>query len=272
MNTNQILQSSMLDILFENRNKQYGAYILRKEYDKRLVKALAITTLLVGLICAYQIFKGSTKSTNSNFVGETSISAVVIPKDEIKKPIEKVKPKQTVVASKKFTTPLIVRQTPENITKVAELENNAISTKSTLGPQTTQPFVPEPTPEPGPVTTQPAITEPEPILQKGPFDISDLSVLPLFPGGQAALSRFLGRTLTEQDNLEPGSKVIVRVMFIINEEGQINEAQIINSGGTNFDLDVLKAVNRMPKWKPGEQNGIKVSVRFVLPITFESHE
>src|SRR3954469_23312508 len=78
-----ILQSSMLDILFENKNKEYGAYALRKNYNKRLIQALGGTCLVVGLFVALQSMKPANDSNEGSILApDTHLTDVIIPKED----------------------------------------------------------------------------------------------------------------------------------------------------------------------------------------------
>jgi periplasmic protein TonB len=271
MNSNQIMQSSMLDILFENRNKAYGAYTLRAQYDKRLTKALGVTSLLVILLCTFQLLKGNTNKNENKHDGEATLVQIA-PAIKPDEPKPQPKPIQPKVNQVKLTDEIeMVDKVETPLPTQLQMETAAISNTTVIAPPTEIVAIKDP----APIATLPAPAVPvEPIKvePKGPINSSDADVLPMYPGGQAALARFLGNNLRMQENMEAGSKVVVRIMFIVDEEGHVTDAQIINSGGADFDSDVLRAVSRMPNWKPGEQNGEKVAVRFVLPITFESQE
>src|SRR5581483_11441871 len=108
MEAKSILTADLLDILFENRNKEYGAYDLRKTYNRRIVKAIAGMMLLCLLLIVANIFAGS-KKTNTNatmFVKDYELTKIVEPKEEVKPPI--VKPQVRQVATIRVTIPRIV--------------------------------------------------------------------------------------------------------------------------------------------------------------------
>src|SRR5687768_18040209 len=94
--------------------------------------------------------------------------------------------------------------------------------------------------------------------------------MPEFPGGKAALQRFLIKHLRVPDEgLEPVSRISVEVQFIVDKNGSITGMEILRSGGELFNKEVLRVLQKMPVWKPGRQNGMEVRVYFKLPVTFQ---
>ena len=64
----------------------------------------------------------------------------------------------------------------------------------------------------------------------------------------------------------------MQVKFVVNNNGEVTDAVIIKSAGNIFDREVLRVIARMPKWKPGKQNGKPVAVYFTQPVTFTASE
>ena len=91
---------------------------------------------------------------------------------------------------------------------------------------------------------------------------------PSFPGGLEALTLFFSRNLSSPTDLEPGEKKVVLVRFVVGADGSITKAEIIQSGGDDYDREVLRAFKRMPRWNPAIQNGNKIAVSFTQPVTF----
>ena len=93
---------------------------------------------------------------------------------------------------------------------------------------------------------------------------------PEFPGGALALRNFLDNQLQPPGSLEEGDRRTVRVRFTVMTDGRIDQVLIETSGGEEFDREVIRVCKRMPRWVPGSQNGQKVPVQYVLPVTFLS--
>lgn len=94
--------------------------------------------------------------------------------------------------------------------------------------------------------------------------------LPEFPGGTEALYQFISREVKYPANLKK-EKIEARVIskFVINKEGSIENIQIINKVAPEFEEEVIRVLNKMPKWSPGMQSGKPVNVAFTLPISFK---
>jgi periplasmic protein TonB len=268
MNANEIMQHDMLDILFENKNKSYGAYELRRQYARRLKKAL-------GIVCfsLLAIFTMSFAWKGKQVVGPVDEKKEVTLKDygRKKEEIEIVKPKPSVQqqhASQQFTAPLIVQATvplEEALPEMDQLDNVIISTDTRPGDETDGTLMPETSTsgEGGGVGSLKPKDDP---IDEGPM--WHVQIMPEFPGGQDALMRFLGRHLKAPRDLENGEKVVVQAQFVVDFDGSITHSNITKTGGGEFDEEVLRVLKLMPKWNPGQQNGKSVQVYFTLPVTF----
>lgn len=269
MTNKEILQSDLLDILFENRNKDYGAYALRRGYNARMLTALGAGLFVILFFVLVNTFKK--EATASGVVpkerNEVVIRSIQMPQE---KPKEPELPKQTPkaqsapkVAEIKFTNPKITEddKVKEPLPPVEELSGKVTSTQNITG-----------VPDDGkvqPVTKSEenlgnAISAPSQPLAE--FIIQERD--PEFPGGAEALKRFLARYLTTPDELEAGEKKVVKVKFKVDKDGTVNTFEIVTSGGDEFDKEVLRVVKKMPRWVPAIQNGIHVAVSYVLPVTF----
>jgi len=270
MKPETILNADLLDILFENRNKDYGAYDLRRAYQKRLLKAVMGMLLFVLLLFAWNLWSKNSLAqlnNNPNIIPEDNIlTRVEIPKEEPKIP-EPRKPVETV----KNPPPLIVPDKmadPEPPPTVDELAKDVqIGLKNIHGDSASTVSGP-PTDDNTGKGTEPVV---EPEKPQGPLFHAEN--MPEYPGGEQAMQRFLHRNLRfEFDDLQPGSKVAIQCRFVVDEEGNVTGIQIIKKGTDDFDKEVMRVVGKMPKWKPGSQNGRKVAVYFTLPVIVQVPE
>jgi protein TonB len=97
-------------------------------------------------------------------------------------------------------------------------------------------------------------------------------VMPEYPGGQDALASFVNDQLqNSQGWVDDNTTSTVRVSFVIDENGKVTNARLIDGGkvGNGLDKEVVKAVNNMPTWKPGKVKGKNVKTRLELPISFQ---
>lgn len=265
MKPDAILSAPILDILFENRNKAYGAYELRTHYNERM--RIAMTAMFVGmsvLIAAIYYKNNNGNSGMRHAIPSTafdSLVKVIIPPEP--KPI--VPPTPKPVAEVKNVTIRIVQivDTPE-VPKNDDLVNKNIGTQNVEGE------------DPGDKAQLPAgpsgsgnVAGDKPAEPAEPEIYESAQLMPEFPGGLAALQRYLSRNLKTPGDMEPGAKVRVMARFVVDQDGTITGIGIEQSGGTEFDNEVKRVVKKMPVWKPGRQNGRAVSVYFKIPVIFQ---
>ncbi len=264
-----ILQSDVLDILFDNRNKTYGAYLLRRQYNARLSKAIisvAAFTLLLALLLRIK-GEGSEKKMLTGLLSDT-VTLLLPPVS--KPPAEKVSaikpvPPAKQVAQVKFVDKIEIVKTPvtDTIPTVKALDAAVAGDKNSTGKVA----------EPGEGNTNNSsagAAAPAPVKEEGPVEYAD--VMPAFPGGNEAFQKFMQRNLVQPDDLDAGEKVVVMVRFVVEKDGTIAGATLLNSGRKDLDENVLRTVQKMPKWVPGMQHGNKVAVYFKLPVTFLAQE
>lgn len=91
---------------------------------------------------------------------------------------------------------------------------------------------------------------------------------PEFVGGESARKKFIVNNMILPKNLAKRLSGKVFISFVVNTDGSIQDATAVKSLGEEYDQEGLRLVNAMPKWKPGQQSGRPVRVRYVLPISF----
>ena len=269
MEPNKILSADILDLVFEHRNKAYGAYELRKSYNKRIRTALIITSAIALLIFL------------SSFLSEQLMPAapeekkeeVVLAKVEEEKapePPPPPPPKQEPppkIEMTKFTPPKIVPDEqvkkeeipPEN----KELEDTKIALDNQEGIKSD--------------VAMPPVDEGKGVVE-APKDetnydqtFTKVEVDAEFPGGNAAWARYLQRNLNNQvpaDNNAPPGTYRVVVQFIVDKEGNVSDVKALTSFGYGLEEEAVRAIRKGPKWIPAIQNGRQVKAYRSQPITF----
>lgn len=260
MTNKEILQADMLDILFEHRNKLYGAYALRKTYDRRLGIALsaALLTVLISLAVSFLKKNNEVNGPAKNDPGMIIKTIEIEKEKEPEKPKEKIKPQ---VATRDFQKIVVVEDDKADsvIVEIRDLENNAIGNKNVDGDKPKDDTKAVTITDNGDGEKQKENTELKPDLPSYP---------PKFPGGSAAWLAFLQRYLQAPESLEPGQKVEVLVRFWIDIDGSVSRPEVIKSGGSSFDKEVLRVLKKMPKWEPAMQYGNHVAVAYTQPVIF----
>jgi periplasmic protein TonB len=268
MKTELILKSDVLDILFDNRNKAYGAYNLRKFYDNRLMKSLGVMLGVVVVLSAFT-FIPKKNAEEISVTPDVILGEIPNAKDPVKKKeIVKVQPKTNIPNQRKLLNTVII--VPNN-TKTDTLLNikptdvigstNAAAPDGGEGPAIIQPagsgdggpgFTPEPAKPPVDINTP--IYSPE--------------IMPSYPGGMEALRKFLQRNLTNPKEMEEGEEVSVKVKFVVDYDGNLKSFITVQDGGEEFNKEVIRVLNKMPNWIPGKSNGQNVSVYYTIPVKF----
>jgi protein TonB len=269
MRSDNILKTDLLDLVFENRNKQYGAYELRKNYQKRLTGALLVGFILAAGICSLLLMtkKGQTKVPDFVFSYDMAPTPELLPLPE-KPKIKPAAPKAPSPAPSKpqqmeqysrieiVDNPLLASKLP------TDLDNSAIGGRPVEGTPGGQVFVPDPI-----VINGDGSPKPTPAVDKEtPRFTAD--IMPSYPGGTAALRKFLERNLNSPEELEEGRTVTVKVKFIVGYDGKLKGFEILEDGGAAFNKEVIRVLKKMPEWEPGKSNGENVSVFFTIPVKF----
>ncbi len=275
MDKEKILRSDFLDILFEGRNKEYGAYELRRNYNRRMRIALIGMLVICLAIFAGTFLAKQNELNKKDLIAVADVTLEDVQQEQKKdeppppppppppKPIEPPK-----VEMAKFTPPKIVHDNEvkedEKPPEVEKLEVAKIGTINQEG------------------TKDEGIVAP-PVEAKGTGEVVAPKVVEEdyekvftkvenpaeFPGGPDAWKRYLERTLQYPEiATENGTQGVVRVQFIVDRDGNISEVQALNDPGDGLADEAVRIIRRGPKWKPAEQNGRKVIYRHVQTITF----
>ena len=261
---------TMDDIIFENRNKQYGAYELRQNIDKHSVIGLSITlTAFIALMIIYWINPlQKTSITKPEIVIEHNLSNI----DEILPPVvippEQIKQAQiTKVNTTDFREINTVPDIAANTTSPAsqEVAANANLGTSTVTDGINKPYIAEVTTN----NTTVAISETAAAVITDEI-IRYADVMPSFNGGKDAMMEYLKKNIKPfESDVENGlsGKVILR--FYIDTDGTVRNPEVMkdNAGGRCAEAAII-AVKKMPRWNAGKQNGKAVKVYFILPVTF----
>ncbi|PLK44622.1 energy transducer TonB [Emticicia sp. TH156] len=261
------------EIVFEGRNKEYGAYSLRKNYSRYLTKASVIGIGIFGgaLLAAWSVNKfGGNKEEELQTV-EIDLSKLKEEKQEEKKPDipppppEPEPPKQEI-AQIKFIPPEPKAdeevKNEEPPPKVEEVENKVISNVNKEG-----------------VETEEVAAAPPPVEAPKPAEIAQpkedeifttVEQQPEFPGGLKEMYAFIGKNL-KYPSAAQRANISGRVFakFVVEKDGRIGDVQILKGIGFGCDEEAQRVIKSMPKWNPGKQNGRSVRVFFTMPINFQ---
>jgi periplasmic protein TonB len=269
MEANKILGADILDLVFENRNKDYGAYDLRKTYNKRIARALIITAS-VALLALLGSFLSKQLKGSSNRIQAKEVTLETIKQEEEKKvepppPPPPKPPDPPKVEMAKFTPPKIVKdeEVKEVIQEVKELEDKKIDVINQEGIKDEQ-------------IATPVIDEGKQIVEEKKEDdenkiFEKVEVEASFPGGDAKWRQYLQKNLrgdVASENGAPAGTYSVVVQFIVDKEGNISDVKALTSYGYGLEDEAVRVIKKGPKWVPAIQNGRNVKAYRRQPVTF----
>jgi protein TonB len=257
----QILQSDLLDVLFENRNKAYGAYALRKNYNKRLQWALGIA---MAMIPALWVTNFSNTTKDGWFFSEKVVQLSHVDlSDKKPKAVEIPKPKiRPQMAQTAYTSKIKIVDNTEKtqMPDKNQIDSYLISSKTIAGITATG--------ENGSATSPGNEGSSNNGTPKKERDVTFSQSDAQFPGGKEAFAKFLTRYLITPGDLEAGEKKLVMVRFMVDVDGSISKMEVIQSDGEEYSKEVMRVLGKMPKWIPAVQNGAKVATWFSQPVSF----
>jgi periplasmic protein TonB len=275
MNTQDILKANILDILFDGRNKAYGAYDLRKNYNKRLVKALGATLSICLLFTIGSIF------ANSKKVNSTLIVSPIIDLSSFtnKKPneVEPAKAQPKPQSQKRYeqvavTIPVIVPNsevTEQNEVKPVDVIEDIKIGASNFDGEKGGDNVVDAAPFENSVTgTSGNVTPKDEDIN---HIFTTVEIAAQFPGGFDAWKKYLERNLNAGLPAENGAqtgKYTVMVSFVVDAEGNISDVKAENAPGFGTEAEAIKIIKKGPRWLPAIQNGKKVAYRARQQVTF----
>lgn len=277
-----ITQNDFLDVLFTSRNKDYGAYSLRRQYERRMRNAVGITAaLLVGLSAAYVVSNmmaaphiASSRPTVIPTVLRPVDIPIEKPKVELPPPPARASAPAPSLPSVKNTVPVVVSNDVKDVDPPPtqdEMKNHVVSTVNAAGHDdgVDNDMVNGLAGGKGGSTDGKVITKE---VESGPLTF--VEQMPVFPGGDAALAKFLNNNIHYPSMAqENGIQGLVSVHFVVSATGSITDVQIIGAAkGGGLEEEALRVIKKMPAWKPGRQNGRNVAVYFTVPVNFRLAE
>jgi protein TonB len=273
MEANKILSADILDLIFEDRNKDYGAYNLRKTYNKRILKALIITASIALLALLGSLLAKAFQGKNNKFnVSEVTLQKITEEekKPDIPPPPPPKPPPPPQVEMAKFTPPKIVKdeEVKEVIQENKEIENKKIDVVNQEGVKDND------------IATPTQIDEGKQVIEEKKEDdenkiFEKVEVEAAFPGGEGAWRKFLERNLRGDVASEagaPAGNYTVWVQFVVDKEGNVSDVKALTSHGYGMEDEAVRVIKKGPQWKPAIQNGRNVKAYRKQPITFQIEE
>lgn len=267
MQANKILQSDLLDIIFEDRNKAYGAYELRKQYSKRIAKALLITALLFFVIILSSFISKKFDSNRAELVRGPKVELSKVKPPEEKLPPPPVIPPPPLEQQVKITAfippkavedELVVEPPPLN----KELKDEIISDFEQKGI------------DPTTLGSPPADKIGLALEKKEEVDDDSIvmTVQEEATVDKRAWMKHLEKYLmpavenAASQGLQPG-QYTMQIRFLVEKDGSINDVKALSDPGYGLANEAIRILKNGPTWSPGVQNGRKVRSYHTQPIT-----
>ena len=270
MEANKILSADILDIVFEGRNKEYGAYELRKTYNRRLIIALIGMAALCGLLFLGYILANTISSSEDKAIVVQDVQLEELKQEEKKEeppPPPPKPPDPPKVEMAKFTPPKIVKdeevKEEERPPEIEKLEDTKIGTINQEGVKDEGIVAP-------PVSDEGKGVVEAPKKEEEDWDktFTKVEIESEYPGGAAAWQRYLIKTLRypqeAQDNEIQGTIV---VQFIVDKSGMVSDVEAI-SGPKELRDEAVRVIKKSGQWTPAVQNGRQVKSYKKQPIQF----
>jgi protein TonB len=253
------------DLVFAERNKAYGAYAIRRRYNRTVAIALGITILSFSVLISIPAILdwiNRQKEEQVTAVDITPTDLTAPPPIDETTPPPPPPPPPPVLETVKFTPPVVTdEEVKEDPPPVQTEETPQISTETHEGNGDQDIVIPDAT---GPAVVEPAADQIFTVVEQAAT----------FPGGEAAMQKWIANAIDKKGypamEREAGISGTCYVTFVVEKDGSITDIKLLRgvSGGPGYNKLAQEVVKEMPAWKPGKQNGHEVRVQFNLPIRF----
>ena len=271
MEANKILKSDLLDILFEGRNKEYGAYDLRKTYNKRIKIALGSTVIILLLIFIGSFIADNLSSNTEVKEIKTKDLVMEAAPNEPPPPPPPPPPKlppPPPIATIQFTPPKVVKD--EEVIKpppeVKQIEEAKVDVKTVEGTKDLGIVAP-------PVEDKGTQVVAAPVEKKEDEDkvFTKVEIEAQFPGGPSAWTKYVSRAIqSDMDEFTESDYGTCIVKFIVSKDGTISNVEATTMKGTKLAEIAVNAIRKGPKWTPAQQNGRYVNAYRLQPVTLQN--
>jgi TonB family C-terminal domain len=254
------------ELIFQGKNKGYGAYMLREQSNKRHNIAMIIVVILAFLLFSIpkliEMAKSKQKEVNTEVTTLSKLAKAEVKDEHIKK-VEAVEPPPALKSSVKFTAPVIKKdeevkeqdemksqeeiQNAKGIISIADVKGNDDVNGKDIA------------------DVKANVTQ---VVEEKVYDV--IEQMPVFPGGEGELLAYIGKNLHYPViAAENGISGKVTLRFVVGKTGKVEKVEVLRSLDPACDKEAVRVVKSLPDFIPGKQNGVNVSVWYTLPITFK---
>jgi periplasmic protein TonB len=272
MSKSNIYETTWTDLVFENKNKEYGAYQLRQENSKTTVTALFMGLLFLAGIGSVSMLINKLKGQPDPIETEPTFTDPITPVtiDPYVKPVTPepiAPPQQSAPAApatdlSQLSNPVIVTpdQAVDNI--ATNEENTAVVDNTSAGTGSVVNALPSTGSSGNGTEMAPPTNE--------PVNSAVLDKMPEFPGGMAKFYSYVGNNF-QRPELDVERTLKVYVSFVIERDGSITDIKVLNDPGYGLGKEAIRVLKSIKaKWTPGILNGKTVRTAYNLPITIKT--
>lgn len=268
------------EIVFEGKNKDFGAYKLRESSPARHTKAIvsvliALAIILTLLILSVNGVFNKPEEEQIAISTEQEIATFDAEEEEIEEeeeeqfqmpePEEIIAPEE-VANQQQVTDLLIVEDDKIEEDKQVKNQEDVLENEAAVGAVD----ITEGTNDLNKVIIQEQVIAAPKVEDEQPVSIAMVEQKPEFPGGEAAMYKWLGDNIVYPSAAsEEGVQGRVVVEFVVGKDGSISNVKVVRPRHPALDKEALRVVKAMPKWLPGRNNGQPVKVTYTLPVTFK---
>ncbi|KIC02350.1 hypothetical protein OA88_09415 [Flavobacterium sp. JRM] len=268
MSTSSIYENKWIDLVFENRNKEYGAYQLRQESSKNSIKALFMGLFFTtAIVCASMFITKLSKVDVITTIPDSlptivQVSEVHINEKSAEMPAVKSQPVETAIEKSQLVNPTIV-EASQVTQEVAKATENVVAVKATGGESSGILTNAIQSGGGGPeVVTAPIINDPMPT--------GSLDKLPEFPGGMNKFYTYVGNNFNRPE-LDSERTIRIYVSFVIERDGSMTDILVRNDPGYGLGKEAIRVLKSLrTKWSPGMVDSKPVRTAYNLPITIKT--
>lgn len=251
---NNVLTTTRNEMVFADRNQDYGAFVLRRDYTRRLLMAVVGSVLVFGLAVGLPkiiaALGGEEEVVEAKKIVDVNLDLFEEEKKEEPPPPPVEPPPPVKIESVQFTQLEAVDEPVDEPPPTQEVltETNA-GTVTQEGEKIDEP--------------------PPPVEAAEPQIFTIVEEMPSFPGGEAELFKYLGKTVKYPPMAQDaGITGVVYMTFVVDEQGKVRDPKVLRGIGGGCDEEAIRVVKAMPAWEPGKQRGKPVRVQYNLPIRF----
>ena len=263
MAKNKIKAPTFDEIIFEFRNKEYGAYVLRKKYNKYMTIALSIGILVICTVLITPYLSAKAAFERGEVREERTVEIIMedldMPSEDFAPPPPPPPPPpEDAVQQQRYVPPVVVDS-------VSFEDEVAFMTFDEIREEVVDRAVDEVIEIVTAVTTiEVADVEAEP----EPFTF--VEEMPMFPGGDAELLKFLSEVVVYPERAKENNiQGIVYLQFAVTAQGAVGEVRVLRGVDPLLDAAAIEAVRKLPAFRPGRQGGMAVPVWYQVPVRFQ---